>query len=106
MNTYFSVKNMYLINETKKIHNKSFNEKYTLVFSYWGLNQKANECKLPLLMKLRNNETNQYIDLPMTLQPLLNPIYLDTVSHRYFITYEEDIRIKLAINLIKAMINF
>jgi len=97
--------NMYQINETKKIHNKAFNEKYTLVFSYWGI-ETVSGYRAPLLMKLRNNETNEYIDLHNTLQHMLNPLYLDTVNRRYFITYEEDIKIKLAINLIKTMINF
>jgi len=100
-----TLETMYTINETKKIHNKAFNEKYTLVFSNWGVKTQYG-CNGPLLMKLRNNETNQYIDLPKALQHMLNPMYLDTISHNYFITYEDDIKIKLAINLIKSMINF
>lgn len=96
---------MYSITETRKPYNKPFNEKYTLVFSNWGVKTEFG-CNGPIYMKLRNNETDKYLDLPMNIQHLLNPLYIDTIRHTYFITAKEDIQIKLAINLIKAMINF
>ena len=104
-----------IIRETCSQYNKPFNGKYTVVFANWQ-DQSVDSISIAIAnksyyFKLRNNETMQYTDIPMTIQNLLKPLYYN-IPHKFtswkqtFITYDEDIQIKLGMNLLKAMINF
>ena len=94
---------MYWIRETNKYYTDKFNSKYSLVYSAW-----QSGYSMPVIIRLRNNETMEYTDLPLNLQYLLKPIIFEIDDYTYFIEHnsKEYIRIELAINLIKTMINF
>jgi len=106
---------MYCIRETNKSYTDKFNSKYTLVFSTWNdmpanFNSKYLDPNknATIVFKLKNNETLNYIELPLHIQSLLQPLIQETLDYKYFIEYKskEYIKIELAINLIKLMINF
>lgn len=109
-----------LIRETCSQYNKPFNGKYTIVFANWNEDSRRQSDQstdsiskygMVYYFKLRNNETLQYIDIPMVIQNLLKSLYFNQTPNftswkQTFITADEDVRIKLGINLLKAMINF
>ena len=103
-----------LIRETCSQYNKPFNGKYTIVFANWNDQSQDSISKYGWMVyyfKLRNNETLLLINLPYTIQNLLKPLYYNLPPtfiswNQTFISNKEDIQIKLAVNLIKAMINF
>jgi len=102
-----------LIRETCSQYNKPFNGKYTIVFANWNDQSQDSISKYGWMVyyfKLRNNETLQYIDIPMVIQNLLKSLYFNLPPNfiswkQTFITADEDVRTKLGINLLKTMIS-